>query len=422
MYIITYSADPYLDTVHSPTGYIEVPNMAAAQDTSQNVSAEAKVLVSGNMVYKTVTENAGTGNVQWTVNINEDCRDISGMTFTDVMLYAVNWTGGEPGRPYDLRENVNLQVRAYVSNGQGGHTYHGDVTDAFQELITYNEDGALTILFPAANAWPEGLKPTWGYQLIYETPFPEDAGIGNQVTFHNTAQLDKYNSTAYWQGNVPEQGYGLVKQSTDSNLNTGTDVGTVDWRSTISYPSNIAENDLKNIEYRDWIANVYYEDSGQFIDGSHYTTLNTLRNTLKVTNAQGETLVWGTDYTVGVVYADAMPPYNTFNEAWAHTETIFAQELTDVTTAEGSDTPIALFCIQFTKASLEKLKGGRLLNLSYQTLVNRQKTKDGETVLIENVGSILGHTVPIFLETAFHPQLQKQVSTTGMSPAGTISS
>ena len=417
VYIITYSADPHLNTVHSPTGYIEIPNMAAAQDTSQDVSAEAKVLVSGNMVYKTVTENAGTGNVQWTVNINEDCRDISGMTFTDVMLYAVNWTEGEPGRPYDLRKNVNLQVRAYVSNGQGGHTYHGDVTDAFQKLITYN-DGALTIRFPAADAWPDGLKPTWGYQLIYETPFPEGAGIGNQVTFHNTAQLDKYNSTAYWQGNVPEQGYGLVKQSTDSNLNTGTDVGTVDWRSTISYPSNIAENDLENIEYRDWIANVYYEDSGQFIDGSHYTTLNTLRNTLKVTNAQGETLVWGTDYTVGVVYVENMPQYNTFNEAWAHTERIFAQELTDVTTAEGSDTPIALFCIQFTKASLEKLKGGRLLNLSYQTLVNRQKTKDGKTVLIKNVGSILGHTVPVFLETAFHPRLQKQVSTTGMAPSG----
>lgn len=416
-YDIYYTAQ-VTEVVNSPTGYIAIPNTATATDKSQHVFAEANVLVSGNMVYKTVTENAGTGNVQWTVNINEDCRDISGMTFTDAMLYAVNWTEGEPGQSYDLRENVNLQVRAYVSNGQGGHTYHGDVTDAFQKLITYNEDGTLTIRFPAANAWPEGLKPTWGYQLIYETPFPEGAEIGNQVTFHNTAQLDKYNSTAYWQGNVPEQGYGLVKQSTDSNLNTGTDVGTVDWRSTISYPSNIAKNDLENIEYRDWIADVYYEDGGQFIDDSHYTTLNTLRNTLKVTNAQGETLVWGTDYTVGVVYADAMPPYNTFNEAWAHTERIFAQELTDVTTAEGSDTPIALFCIQFTEASLEKLKGGRLLNLSYQTLVNRQKTKDGKTVLIENVGSILGHTVPIFLETAFHPQLQKQVSATGMAPSG----
>lgn len=417
-YEIYYTATIDFTTVHSPTGYIEIPNMATATDKSQHVFAEAKVLVSGNMVYKTVTENAGTGNVQWTVNINEDCRDISGMTFTDAMLYAVNWTEGEPGQSYDLRENVNLQVRAYVSNGQGGHTYHGDVTDAFQELITYNKDGALTIRFPAADAWPDGLKPTWGYQLIYETPFPEGAGIGNQVTFHNTAQLDKYNSTAYWQGNVPEQGYGLVKQSTNSNLNTGTDVGTVDWRSTISYPSNIAKNDLENIEYRDWIANVYYEDSGQFIDGSHYTTLNTLRNTLKVTNAQGETLVWGTDYTVGVVYVKDMPKYDTFDKAWNNTAAIFNQTLIDVTNEGEPDTPIALFCIQFKEASLEKLKGGRLLNLSYQTLVNRQKTKDGKTVLIENVGSILGHTVPIFLETAFHPRLQKQVSTTGMAPSG----
>ena len=69
------------------------------------------------------------------------------------------------------------------------------------------------------------------------------------------------------------------------------------------------------ISYKDWIADVYYEDSGQFIDGSHYTTLNTLRNTLKVTNAQGETLVWGTDYTVSVVYAENMPKYDTFDKA-----------------------------------------------------------------------------------------------------------
>ena len=301
------------------------------------------------------------------------------------------------------------------------------MTDAFQKLITYNEDGALTIRFPAADAWPEGLKPTWGYQLIYETPFPEGAGIGNQVTFHNTAQLDKYNSTAYWQGNVPEQGYGLVKQSTDSNLNTGTDVGTVDWRSTISYPADLsvpegyedyAKTGLDMISYKDWIANVYYEDSGAFIDGSHYTTLTTLKNSLRITNAQGVELDWGDDYTVSVVYAENMPKYDTFDKAWNNTAAIFNQTLIDVTNEGEPDTPIALFCIQFTEASLEKLKGGRLLNLSYQTLVDRQGTKDGETVLIENVGSILGHTVPIFLETAFHPQLQKQVSTTGMAPSG----
>ena len=115
---------------------------------------------------------------------------------------------------------------------------------------------------------------------------------------------------------VPEQGYGLVKQSTGDNLNTGTDVGTVNWQATISYPADLsvpdaykeyAKTGLDMISYKDWIANVYYEDGGQFIDGSHYTTLTTLKDSLWITNAQGTRLLWGKDFTVNVVYADAMP-------------------------------------------------------------------------------------------------------------------
>lgn len=415
-YDIYYTAQ-VTEVVNSPTGYIAIPNTAAAQDNSQNVSAEATVLVSGNMVYKTVTENAGTGNVQWTVNINEDCRDISGMTFTDTMRYAVN--NGNP-QWYNPEAIVNLRVIAYASNGQGGHNEQGDVTAAFEKLIAYDEDGVLTIDFPAAGNWPAGLDPTWGYQLIYETPFPEEAGIETQVTFENTAELEGYTSTVYWRGNVPEQGYGLVKQSTGNDLNTGTDIGTVNWRSTISYPSDLTEAGLEQMKYGDWIADVYYKDGGQFLDGSHYTTLNTLWNTLQITNAQGESLVWPTDFTVSVVYADAMPQYGgTFDQA--NTETIFnqaAKVVTEADFAQNGDTPIAFFRIEFTADSLKKLQGGRLLNISYQTLVNRQGTEDGRAVLIKNVGNIQGHTVEAHLETAFHPQLQKQVSATGMAPSG----
>ena len=411
-YDIYYTAQ-VTDVVNSPTGYIEVPNRATATDKSQDVFAEAKVLVSGNMVYKSAAVNEGTGNVQWTVNINEDCRDISGMTFTDTMIYTVN--GGEV-QNYNPENIVNLQVRAYVSNGQGGHVFKADVTEAFKELIVY-EDGTLTIRFPEAG-WPNGLEPDYGYQLIYETPFPEEAGTGEAVVFYNTAKLDEYTATEYWYGEVPEQGYGLVKQTTGNDLNTGTDTGTVDWRSTISYPSKITNVDLDELTYWDWIADVHYKDSGAFIAGSHYTTLNTLKNTLQVTNVRDEALVWGTDYNVSVLYAKDMLKYGTFNEAWAHTETIFAQELTDVTNAEGSDTPIAIFCIEFKAGSLEKLAGGRQLYITYQTLVDRKGVTDGRTVSIDNVGAIRGQTTHVFLETAFHPQLQKQVSTTGMAPSG----
>lgn len=415
-YSVNYTATIDFTTVHSPTGYIEVPNMATAQDTSQNVSANATVGVSQRMVYKEATANEGTGNLSWTVRLNEDGRDISGMTFQDKMTYTVD----NQTLTYDPNEIVNLQVTAY-----SGGTRQGDVTGLFTGLLSY-DNGVLSVTFPQNN-WPEGLDPTWTYYITYETPYPDDVEIGEGIYFHNTATLDKYTATADWNGNVPEQGYGLVKQSTGDNLNTGTDVGTVNWQSTISYPADLsvpegyedyAKTGLDMISYKDWIANVYYEDSGQFIDGSHYTTLNTLRNTLKVTNAQGETLVWGTDYTVGVVYADAMPPYDTFNEAWGNTAKIFAQDLTDVTTAEGSDTPIAFFCIKFTEKALEKLAGGQQLYIAYQTLVNRQGTEDGKTVNIDNVGGILGQTVKMSLETAFHPQLQKQVSATGMAPSG----
>ena len=402
-------------TVHSPTGYIEVPNMAAAQDTSQNVSANARVVVSQRMVYKEGKLNTGTGNVQWTVNINEDGRDISGMTFKDTMTYTVN----NQTLIYDPNEIVNLQVTAY-----SGGTRQGDVTGLFTGLLSY-EEGVLSVTFPTGN-WPEGLDSTWTYYITYETPYPDGVEIGEGIYFHNTAQLGEYTATAYWNGSVPEQGYGLVKQSTGDNLNTGTDVGTVNWQATISYPADLHvptdyeeyDSGLDMISYMDWIADVYYEDSGKFIDGSHYTTLTTLKNSLWITNAQGTRLLWGEDFTVNVVYADAMPQYDTFEEAWNNTAGIFDQNLTDVTTAEGSDTPIAFFCIKFTENARGKLAGGQQLYITYQTLVDRQGTKDGKTVLIENVGSILGHTVPVFLETAFHPRLQKQVSTTGMAPSG----
>lgn len=413
-YDIYYTAQ-VTEVVNSPTGYIEVPNRATAKDESQDVFAEAKVLVSGNMVYKSAAVNEGTGNVQWTVNINEDCRDISGMTFRDTMIYTVN--GGEV-QNYNPENIVNLQVRAYVSNGQGGHDFQADVTEAFKKLIRY-EDDTLTIRFPEGEPWPTGLEPDYGYQLIYETPFPEEAGTGEAVAFQNTARLEEYTVTVNWNGPVPEQGYGLVKQTTDNDLNTGTDTGTVDWRSTISYPSKITNGDLGELTYWDWIADVHYKDGGQFIDGSHYTTLNTLAGTLQVKNVRGEALVWQTHYNVSVLYAKDMPQYGTFDEAFRSlTETLQLERTLvteDVITQNGNE-HVAIFCIEFTEKALEKLAGGRQLYISYQTLVDRKGVTDGRTVSIDNVGAILGRTVQTGLETAFHPRVNKQVSNTGIAP------
>ena len=412
-YIINYSASIDFGTVNSPNGYIAVPNTATAQDNLNTVSANATVSVSGNMVSKSVTENEGTGNLQWTVTLNEDGRDLSGMTFSDTMRYTLV---GIDVKNYNLRDITNLRVTAFEINDAGQQVSKGDVTDAFEKLIIYGEYGVMTVTFPAAGNWPDGLGSNWVYRLVYETPFPEDAGADAAIAFQNTAKLDDYRVTVYWNGTVPDTGYGLVKESTGRDLNTGTDVGTIDWRSTITYPSDNVN--LDSIQYMDWIPDAYYTDSGVFADGTHYTTLSTLRDTLKIQTALGRTLEWGTDFTVSVAYAQNMKDYSTFDDAWNDAVEIFATTLTDVTGATGSEEPIALFCITFTEKALEKLAGSRQLYISYQTLVNRNNITDGRELTISNVGVIQGNTVRVGLRTAFHAQLQKQVSSTGTAPSG----
>lgn len=102
-------------------------------------------------------------------------------------------------------------------------------------------------------------------------------------------------------------------------------MGTINWESTISYPSDlsvptdwkeIAKSGLDIIQYMDWIPDAYYDESEQFIPGSQYTTPAVLHDTLHIRNAAGQELIWGTDYTVSVVYAADMPDYGTFGEAW----------------------------------------------------------------------------------------------------------
>ena len=411
-YMINYSASIDFGTVNSPNGYIAVPNTATAQDTSNTVKANATVSVSGNMVSKLVTENEGTGNLQWTVTLNEDGRDLSGMKFSDTMLYTLNGTDVN----YNLEYITNLRVTAAEINDAGQQVSKGDVTDAFSALITYSDNGAMTVTFPAVGNWPAGLGSNWVYRLVYETPFPEDAEADAAIAFQNMAELGGYSVTVYWNGTVPDTGYGLVKESTGRDLNTGTDVGTIDWRSTITYPSDNVN--LDSIQYMDWIPDAYYTDSGVFADGTHYTTLSTLRDTLRIQTALGQDLVWGTDFTVSVAYAQNMKDYSTFDDAWNDTVGIFATTLTDVTGATESEEPIALFCITFKEAALGKLAGSRQLYISYQTLVNRNNITDGRELTISNVGVIQGNTVRAWLRTAFHEQLKKQVSSTGTAPSG----
>ena len=88
-YSINYSASIDFGTVNTTNGYISVPNEATAKDNSQTVTANASVGVSRRMVHKEVSANEGTGNVQWTITLNEDGRDLSGRVFRDEMIYAI---------------------------------------------------------------------------------------------------------------------------------------------------------------------------------------------------------------------------------------------------------------------------------------------------------------------------------------------
>lgn len=417
MYLINYSAEPALDTVNSQNGYIALPNMATARDNSQNVSAKATVEISKQMVYKEAAENEGTGNVSWNVILNQDGRDISGMTFRDAMTYTVD----NQTLTYDPNEIVNLQVTAYSLNDAGQYTWEGNVTEAFSPLIDRVGD-ELTIQFPAVDAWPGDLVPTWTYQITYETPFPEEAAIGEAVAFQNTAWLDGYTATADWNGTVPEQGYGLVKEVYASDLNTGTDVGTVTWLSTISYPSG--DYDLKQLAYVDWIQDAVKQDTGEAIAGSHYTTLATLYESLLVYNGQWQLLnFFQEEYSIQILYGkDVTGAYNSAKEAWnalegsafTLTSTTFTQEYFQ----EHQNDPIALFRIVVQEAAADKLQAGQRLYIGYNTLVDRQGVTERETVALKNTGAIPNQEDTATVTTAFHPRLVKQVSATGMAPSG----
>ena len=116
------------------------------------------------MVHKEVSANEGTGNVQWTVTLNEDGQDLSGRVFQDEMTYML----GGVTKEYDLKDIQNLRVTAYEINDAGLQVSKGDVTATFEGLIK-SEDGAITISFPATGAWPDMyFSSGWAYEIIYK--------------------------------------------------------------------------------------------------------------------------------------------------------------------------------------------------------------------------------------------------------------
>ena len=205
-YEIYYVVKPDLESINSQNGYIAIQNKATAKDKSQEVSDTATVEISKTMVHKEVVVNEGTGNLRWSVYLNEDGRDLSGMTFTDKLWYTLNNDGGHQ---YNLADLTNLTVYAYTRNDTGDLVNPTDVTEFFRGLIQKGVDGngTLTIQFPEADAWSQGADPNAAYHLVYETPppeGPEGVNPGDAVAFQNSIWLGKYTTSASWTGTVPE--------------------------------------------------------------------------------------------------------------------------------------------------------------------------------------------------------------------------
>lgn len=426
-YDIYYTATPTLPTDGS--GYLQISNDATATDNKNSAAATARVTLREALVQKSAVYNDGTGNVKWTVTLNAEQQDISDMTFTDTMTYNGTST-------YDLSKIENFSVIAY-----NGNTLIANVTDYFlNDDGTYpvDENGHLTFTLPDTLLNESDAYKTYKYVITYETPFPEGIAAGQSIRFHNLAQLGGFSATADFTHNVPEPPeYNVEKHSVSPNLNTGTGTGTITWQSTITYPSDLsvpqryedyADSGLDIIGYVDWIPDVYYEDNNQFIDNTHSTTLNLLLDTLQIQNAQGQTLTRDTDYTVSVLFEDEaaayIGQYDTFDEAFQNLGPLANAEdkhqvTNDLVATRGNDA-VALFSISFTETARDKLIGGQRLTISYQTQVTRpDEPRDGAQVHIENIGSILGHTVQAGLETSFYEKLQKQASPTGL-PEGAI--
>ena len=426
-YDIYYTATPTLPT--NGSGYLQMSNKATATDNKNSAAATARVTLREALVQKSAVYNDGTGNVKWTVTLNADQQDISNMTFTDTMTYGAN-------TPYDLSKIENFSVIAYNGNNQ-----IANVTKYFLNndgAYPVDENGHLTFTLPDTLLNESDAYKTYKYVITYETPFPEGIAAGQSIRFHNLAQLGGFSATADFTHNVPEPPeYNVEKHSVSPNLNTGTGTGTITWQSTITYPSDLsvpqryedyADSGLDIIGYVDWIPDVYYEDNNQFIDNTHSTTLNLLLDTLQIQNAQGQTLTRDTDYTVSVLFEDEaaayIGQYDTFDEAFQNLGPLANAEdkhqvTNDLVATRGNDA-VALFSISFTETARDKLIGGQRLTISYQTQVTRpDEPRDGAQVHIENIGSILGHTVQAGLETSFYEKLQKQASPTGL-PEGAI--
>ena len=427
-YDIYYTATPTLPT--NGSGYLQMSNKATATDNKNSAAATARVTLREALVQKSAVYNDGTGNVKWTVTLNADQQDISNMTFTDTMTY--NGTG-----TYDLSKIENFSVIAY-----NGNNWIANVTDYFlNDGGTYPvENNRLTVHFsdvlkklneqsPAADI--EAYK-AYKYVITYETPFPEGIAAGQSVAFHNTAWLNGFSATVDFAHAVPEPpDYRWVKSYNGGNLNTGTGVGTANWRVVLTYPEN--NFDPQALNYEDFMEDAKFDEDGSHLEHSHYTTLNLLKN-LTVTTGTGKTLVRGEDYNLEVIFRDDVnDTIKKTTDAGAYltvdvnghlvtSDDPAWKTVTNELIAAQPDDQIVTFFVAFTDKASEKLTGSRQVTITYQTAIDRTNLTEeqaGQKVTINNWIPLSNGSISASVDTSFYEKLQKQASPTGL-PEGAI--
>ncbi len=402
-YLITYTATPTLSESGDASGYTEFNNLATAADTTNSVTASAKIKVSNAKISKTGTYNPLTGTIVWTILINQDRQDISRMVLNDEMVYL-----DAEGTSVDLPLPDQVTLTPYDASG--------------------NPKAPQSISLPYS--FPEG--STDAYMVTYETALPT-LPEGTPVTVINQAFLGRFFAEAEVTGEIPgETGYAIVKYRTSASM--GSDVSQFNWESVITYPSDIQTAD--SLTYVDWIANLFPNIDGYPpIAGTHHTTKSRLQSTLAVLTAQ-YVPIDPSGYSVYVITEENLNkilPVGVRDDAttigWYLSgeydsldfNTLVDPQYWTPIESVADNTPLSMFKIVFNDTGFAQLKAaGNGVVIRYSTQVDMdawRAVEDSEVVMV-NLGRFPYDFANTWNTLTLEEKLNKQTSPTGAAFTG----
>ena len=401
-YTITYTATVNPDDTTTEDGSLEARNQASAADESNQVSTIHEMEISGPRIEKIGVYNPSTREVVWTVYLyNPRGYDLAGKTLRDTMT----WTYGEKTLEQVI---TSATLTPYIGETPG---------DSVAIKLPYT--------FPA--------NSTQSYILTYTTSLPEDAAVGADLSVTNTAWLDNWKAVYTIDGTVPGE-TGLVKTFTGQGDGDAVK-SDLNWSSIITFPQGTLEAaTLDSVRYVDIIQDAINE-GWQLQAGTHYTTPELLQQLVAAPvegYTQLEALEYGTDYTIqvvtaedfratlgeayytadGVGYVFKIVTFDQLFEGFSYEGETFKFTWSDLDEV-GTDTPIAMFAIEFTEAAVTKVNNAGQISISYSTHYDLSDVTGNGTYTLVNGGRTPSNSAAANTETALLAQLNKQVSTIG---------